>query len=222
MTCGNQELLALEKTYLDVLHKYQKWHNIHDIETLSLKAIGSQTFEKDAIELFSEVSLVKFQEHWNFSQSAGIFLSALVNSCKEDNFTIRLCNILATIDSFGFKNRKNVVVFGDQRDNFGQYMENGSLTLYGNAQHALGSNLGGGSIIIHGNVGTICAFQVKNGEIIVNGNSGGLTGAKMQGGSLTVNGRISSLDSDLKGGNIFQYSRQLVQDGTVIAQPENK
>jgi formylmethanofuran dehydrogenase subunit C len=80
----------------------------------------------------------------------------------------------------------------------------------------------GAKLIVNGNCGTKAGSFMHAGELTINGNEEEGLGHYMKGGTIHVNGNIKSLGPGITGGNIFQYGRQLVKDGVVIDQPQNK
>ena len=182
----------------------QPWFPLMDaVYFESLKTTQALKPSARDIELFS-IGLVKFQEIPDFNYISGIFLSALVNSSEDSDFSIRTKDLSRTLQFLGFKNTKNMVVHGSVGDHFGCDMVRGRVEVNGNAGHYFGVKMVGGS-------------QILNGNVI-----GGWLGDNMNAGNITVYGNIRDLSEHVLGGNIFQRGRQLVKDGEEIDIIENK
>jgi|GEM_PF-4647455 len=166
----------------------------------------------------------------------GIFLSALVNASKENDFEMPFDNV--KIDYLGYKNKKNIVVHGD----VGEYAcfkgtAKGRMAIYGSAisldyldckeliiydgvsDHCSHVNMG--KVTIHGNCGFVFASGSKS-SITIDGN---LDYASHIHGILRVNGNIYHMDEpeiiSIVAKAIYQYDRVLVKNGEVIGQPIN-
>jgi len=135
----------------------------------------------------------------------------------------------------------NVLLYGDAGGDLAMRMAGGALTAYGSAGMQAASNLQGGDVVVNGNVGYEAGEMLEGGSLTINGDAGADLGKmmrsgiitlngnagiwladQMKGGTINVNGKISLLGDKIKGGNIFQNGRQLMKDGKIIAQPENK
>ena len=170
------------------------------------------------VSLFAIASLPKFEKITGFDQIAGLFLSAIINSRKENDFTIDLSGIETPIDYVGYKNTKNVVVNSDVGSSAGCSMEKGTLTIFGNAGSWLGDELKGGAILLHGNAEEV-GSEMTGGEITVNGNIQS-TGT-IYGGRVVVNGLITAFSGHNKG-EVWQNDVQISTAEKVLRWPKHK
>jgi hypothetical protein len=168
--CGDLQLECSGKMYSKMLER--------------LKLL--QYSAKD-IEDFSVV-LAQFQGEMAFSNNAGLFLSALINNCKEEEFVIHTTPLDESITCIGYGNRKKIIVEGDAGDVVGQEMESGCIIVNGNAGYTAGHSMRGGSIIVNGDVDDTIGYDMSGGSIVVNGNAEDEVGHEMRGGDIIVTG----------------------------------
>jgi hypothetical protein len=103
----------------------------------------------------------------NFPEKAGLFLSALINLGKENEYTVHAQHI--KISCLGHYNSKNIVVKGDAGDAIGGHMSEGLIHISGNAGEGVGNCMAGGRIIVEGSVRGLTGCEMQGGEIHVNG-----------------------------------------------------
>jgi len=115
-----------------------------------------------------------------------------------------------------------IEVFGSVEDNAGYFMHGGSLTVNRNAGIYTGNSMQNGNITINGSCGKGAGHNMYGGIITINGNAGARLGYEMNGGTIIVNGNILSFSTNIKGGDIFQFDRQIVKGGKIIAPPQNR
>src|SRR5271157_1032585 len=77
-----------------------------------LDGVKDLDYSAKDVEIFS-VMLSEFQDREFFLTSAGLFLSALVNNCKEDGVTIHTTHLVRPIYYIGWMNTKNMIVDGN-------------------------------------------------------------------------------------------------------------
>src|SRR5208283_402917 len=111
--------------------------NYGEIYSAMRRKIRKHQYSAKDVEDFSMV-LAEFQGEENFSNKAGLFLSALINNCKEDGFLIHTVQLAKPIHSFGFRNTKNIAIDGDIGDVVGEEMVKGAITVKGNAGGSTG------------------------------------------------------------------------------------
>ncbi len=158
------------------------------------------------------VALARYQETRRFPGKAGIFLSALANSCQDAGVTLLTGNFQNRINHLGFKNTRDIIIEGDAGDHLGHFMKTGSITLNGNAARDVGNEMESGSIIINGDAGNDPGWIMKGGTMIINGNAGAEVGALMSGGEIHLNGGFESIAGKIcriYGGQIF-HKGQLI------------
>lgn len=122
------------------------WNKYHE-NTLSLIK-GIKYIAKDVTNF--SISLAEFQDEEDFGERAGIFLSTLINNCKEQNFTIITEHISQPIPHLGDQNTKNIIVEGNAGNWVGWEMKKGCITVEGNAGWGVGRWMEGGMIHLEG------------------------------------------------------------------------
>ena len=172
-------------------YHYQEWNNAVKKSNLNYSAS-----DLSCLPIFMQSYLERCNYH------VGIFLSVLVNNCKDDDISI---NIPQTpINHFAVCNTKNLTVVGNVGEFFCMSMVSGNVKLIGNAGEYFGQDFNGGEILVQGDVGFSCASYMKSGKIIVNGNCDGCVGRNMHDGTLIVNGNVSSqLGYEMSNGKII-------------------
>ena len=196
---------------------------------------ASKRYAAADIGAFS-LGLAKFQTHGNFSDWAGFFLSAMINASKDKDFFLDVSHLDVPINYIGASNTKNVTVHGDVGDFAGIAMRSGALTIHGNVGSFLGRYMrqwfySNGKLPVLGNVLSallgVASFR-QPGVIEVFGDVRYISPDIIL-GTIKVNGNIEDVDElgpfshSLPGRcNIFQYGRQLVKHGKIIAHPMNK
>ncbi|MCX8194594.1 MAG: hypothetical protein N3G22_00585 [Candidatus Micrarchaeota archaeon] len=129
--------------------------------------------------------LRKYQHEKNFSDRAGLFLSDLINACKDDEFIISLRHLDVRINYLGCRNKKDVVVKG----NLGDYSAKGMVC---------------GRFVVEGSCGNFTGSQMVGGQVSVIGDVLDFGGEKMEGGVLNVVGNARNwVGCEMKGGEIF-------------------
>ena len=173
------------------------------------------------IEHFS-ILLAGYQDHKNFPNNAGLYLSFLINNCPEESFKIYTRHIRRELQNVCQCNKKHVIVIGHVA---GQLMESGSLYVTENAGHTLGLNISGGEIYVKGNAGDFVGTQMKAGKITIEGNAGIKVGFSTEGGEIHINGDYKNLGSPvhkymptaisghIKGANIYHKGNLIVMNG---------
>ncbi len=117
---------------------------------LMLGRIRALEYSAKDVESFS-IALSQFQGEKDFSYyKAGLFLSALINNCKEGEFVIHTAHLDEPIDALGFRNTKKITVEGGVRDDLGESMESGTIIVKGNAGSYIANRMRGGVLRIDG------------------------------------------------------------------------
>jgi len=182
----------------------------------------------------TEFSLLlgEYENKKYFENFTGWYLSALINSSKEQDFKIFTNYLTKTIDDIGYENVKNIDVNGNVGYGVGDEMKNGEITINGNAGEGVGWDMKNGKITVNGNAGDLVGDGMKNGKIIVNGNAGEGVGWNMKDGEITVNGNAGNwvgwymkggeihlngdyeiLSKYISGGNIYHKGKLIVENG---------
>jgi hypothetical protein len=193
----------------------------------ALSAVRYISYPAQDVERFS-IACIQFQDENHFCSNAGIFLSALINNCKDNDFVINTGHLTEKIWCLGYQNTKNITVFGDIDRSLGREMKCGTITVEGNAGGWVGYLMEGGSIIVKGSAKVYVGNEMKNGKITVGGdvgislgadmeggtikvkgNAGDHVGAYMKGGELNIHGMLGSLDEPIRDGKIYHRGVQI-------------
>ncbi len=156
------------------------------------------------------ISLIPYQDDAKFRLS-GLFISALINTGKDDECIISLKNIDCTPQSLGYKNTKNLTIT-DVKDwigNVGHGMESGVIIVNGNVA-GIGDKMKGGTIISNGQVFASVGSYMEGGMIIANVEVGIArhlescnVGHEMKGGRILVKGGMTgNVGDNMLGGRI--------------------
>jgi hypothetical protein len=154
-----------------------------------LERIRNLDYSAKDIEAFCIV-LPVFEHEGAFSSNAGVFLSALINNCRDSEFMIHTGQLVKPINYIGYRNTKNIIIDGNAGRELGFEMEGGTITVNGNAAHHVG-------------------FGMRGGIITVNGNADSWIGEEMKGGEIRIVGDCSELSSCILGGRILHKGEQI-------------
>jgi len=189
------------EAWLNVRWKHQKGVSKEDYMGC-LKEIRDIRYTAKDVEKFS-IMLEIFKESEDFAWRAGLYLSALINNCPENDFAIHIGHIDKKIESIGYQNTKNITVDGDAGNYLAIYMAGGRITVEGNTGIA-GQWMENGEIVINGNCGRFLGYGMKGGKIAVKGNTEDGVGLEMENGEITINGNCgNTLGQQMKGGKII-------------------
>jgi formylmethanofuran dehydrogenase subunit C len=125
------------------------------------------------------IALSEFQDEDLICEKMGIFLSALINSGKDNQYTIVTSHLAHLPWYLGFLNTKKIKVEGKVGLGLGLVMSCGEIVVHGNAEakiegeyfdkeHAPGFEMKDGIIHIKGDV--VGNPQVLGGKVIIEGN----------------------------------------------------
>lgn len=172
------------------------WHN-----TKILARIRNLEHSAKDVEHFS-MALPLFEHEEDFPAKSGIFLSALMNNCKDDGFVIHTGNLSEPIENLGYYNTKNFTVDGDVGREVGQRMKRGTIIVKGNARDFVGYEMTGGAITVEGDAGEFVGCLMNGGSITVNGNAGDRVGNGMWRGTILVKGNAGDEICNMHNGNV--------------------
>lgn len=82
------------------------------------------------VERFASI-IDELREDMNFEFRAGLFLSALINSCVDNHLSLDLSRLEWPLESIGRDNTKTIHVRGDVGDRLGEFMDGGRITVDG-------------------------------------------------------------------------------------------
>ncbi|NYZ74442.1 hypothetical protein H0O00_04835 [Candidatus Micrarchaeota archaeon] len=174
-----------------------------------LESIKNRRYSAKDIENFN-LALVEFQNGLRFSEKAGQFLSALINSSKDSEFVIHTYHLARLVHHLGCRNTKNIAVKGDIGRWAGNTMDGGALIVEGDAGSFVGQMMKGGTITVGGDVGSQLGNGMHGGSITVRGNSGELVGFLMRGGEIHIEGDYVSIADNIIHGKIFHKGKLIV------------
>lgn len=120
------------------------------------------------LEKFS-LSLPELQGQTDFSDRAGLFLSALVNAGGEKRYEIQTSQLSVRMNFLGMQCAKLLVVNGGVGDYLGDSLDGGILVIHGDAGNCVGQFMRSGSITVTGDVGFRVGFEKISGVISVHG-----------------------------------------------------
>ena len=133
---------------------------------------------------------------------AGVFMSALINTCADNDFIIHTRHHEEPIIVFGYQNIKNIIVEGDLGLAAAFLMEGGSITVEGDAGAQAGEMMTGGCLLIRGDCGDSLGRVMRGGRIIIWGNPNYDIGDSMWDGEIRLEGDAGKL-GEIYGGRIF-------------------
>src|SRR5208283_628031 len=167
-----------------------------------LERISRLGYTAKDVEGFS-IALEEYQAMEDFSKKAGYFLSALVNGCEDNGFTIHTSHLAKPIEGIGYRNTKTITVDGCVGENVGLDMEGGLISVDGNADKCAGIRMRCGKIIVRGDAGNCAGYQMKGGRLVVEGNASYSLGTDMEGGTILVEGDADkNIANRMKGGKL--------------------
>ncbi len=207
----NRTVDALCKTYELAVKKILKYGHIDDTPFCKYgfcrDTIGRAIYTTKDVTNFS-VRLKEYEKQEEFSEHAGIFLSALINNAEGEGVEIITKHLSKPIHYLGYRAEKDITVIGDLgsctgvemsygviinvegsvQDDTGRDMHNGIIIVEKNAGTNTGNRAEGGTIYVKGNTGNWTGFNLNGGKVIVYGNSGNCTGQLLQKGSIIICG----------------------------------
>ncbi|MFH0860864.1 MAG: hypothetical protein V1921_06650 [Candidatus Altiarchaeota archaeon] len=134
---------------------------------------------------------------------AGMFLTALINNSKTDNFEFELKK---PVDSLGYQleDGKEITVTANLGDWLGEQMTGGKINVRGYARHHVGAEMRGGEIHVDGTIKDYAADRMTGGRIHVGEIRGEYTGHYMDGGTLESDGSLGQISPKYIKGDLFQ------------------
>jgi hypothetical protein len=161
----DETLKQLKKAWKAVVYNQDVGYDFEQ----ALKLVAGSRYSAADVEKLSLV-LAEFQDEGDFSEKAGHFLSALINNGNDADYVIHTAHLAGPLDALGFRNTKNITVYGDVGLSLAGSMTGGSITVKGNADNDVGCYMEGGIIIIEGNAeGYDIGVYMTGGEIHVEG-----------------------------------------------------
>ncbi len=150
----------------------EKWY---DSAVSVLEGITIHSRDVERFNLF----LIAYQDYQYFQLLSGLFLSALINSSQDTNFTIETKHFSQSdyppaIYCLGYRNTKNIIIKETAvfLGGIGDEMQSGTIEV-SSTVHSVGMKMKGGKIVVNANVLHYVASEMEGGEVIINGNVGG-------------------------------------------------
>jgi hypothetical protein len=174
--------------------------------SIALELLEGLTYSSDDVERFS-LTLLEFKDEEYFREKAGIFLSALINNGRDNDYTVHTNHLGISLSYLGYKNRKNILIKGDGGYGLGLWMESGSISVEGDVKIHVGWNMKGGTITVKGCARDEVGRGMNDGIIRIEGDAGSSVGNFMDGGEIHLSGKFQSISKDSVGGKIYQHGR---------------
>ncbi len=128
----------------------EKLHPYYESYSFGVISIGGLVYTSKDIESFL-VEMKRLEDHPGFVQS-GLFLSVLINACKESDFKVSTVIFDKEIHRIGYINEKNIHIKG----NLGSYafdrMSKGKVLIDGNVRSDFSGTLRGGVLEVNGEI----------------------------------------------------------------------
>ncbi|MBI4918944.1 hypothetical protein HY837_03375 [archaeon] len=150
------ELKITNNPVLDLMCEiYEKWHLLgrHILPSsydLAVKELESLKISAKDVKDFSIV-LKKYEKDRYFHVS-GVFLSALVNNCEDENVEVHTRHLKEKLSDIGFENVKDLTVIGDCGNWVGEEMIKGKIIVKGNTWGGTGERMLDGEIHVEGKI----------------------------------------------------------------------
>jgi hypothetical protein len=177
--------------------------NTDDNYRNALRTLEGIAYSASDVERFA-IAIAEFQDEKEFHLKAGIFLSALINSCEDEDFTIQTAHLSNPPKFLGMKNKKNITVEGSVGDLLG-YQNRGTITVEGDAGVQTGREMEDGRIIIKGNVGCATGFMMVGGLLRIHGDCDDI---------LSIKGGEIHLFGDYHGIHYFGINNEIGEKST--------
>ncbi len=208
-----EKAVAFERVWEEAIKSQNYLHcSVYSGFAKAVRGIHISDREMDNVIAF----LSQFQYIEEFPRMAGLFLSALVNTGKDNEYTIRTRLLSVRLNYLGHRNKKKVIVDGDVGDYCGYTYAGSSFLVKGDAGHSFGNSAPGGLLSVEGNAEASVGFDLNGATIIIQGNTDGGLGFNMRRGVIRVGGTIGPLlgiGSGGSGGKIYQGEKLIWSKG---------
>jgi formylmethanofuran dehydrogenase subunit C len=159
--------------------------NAANVYDLCLRLIQPIDYAPDDIQELCDVEDLYQNAAFEQTGPLGIYLSALINACKEPHFSLQIGHFKNKLHFLGFR------------------LEAGKrLSVHGDVGHFTGAGLRGGYLKVSGATGSWCGAEMISGSIEIGAEALSKTGARMKGGQIQVGGQIHEIAKDRRGGTI--------------------
>ena len=213
-----EEITVIRNPNLEkICRSYEKWLERddqywqgsydHALKTFSRKKYTAKDIEEFSLEL-------KKYEQRRYFEKTGLFLSALINSSKDKEFTILTEHLDKRINLIGYCNKKIVNVKGNAGDIVGWWNE-GTISVEGNSGNSVGF-CNEGTISVKGDAGDYVGSG-NEGTISVEGDAGNNVGSGNK-GTISVEGKIKLLSKEAnyyRTSKIYEKGKLIVNEGRI-------
>jgi formylmethanofuran dehydrogenase subunit C len=209
-----------------IAHILELWNEIRisrygthdeDIYRNISKKLKSRDYGAEEVERFC-IRLIELKDSYDdpnlFNRVAGLFISALVNNGRDEEYTLQLNHLDKPLDHIGHYNEKRIKIDGNAGWACGLFMKNGRIEVFGDAGGGVGGHMENGEIIIHGNVdgkeiGEVGGYMT-NGRIVIDGKVNGKIGEMMKSGQITIKGKVFGKVGELMQGGTIQIGKDVI------------
>ncbi|MFH0860840.1 MAG: hypothetical protein V1921_06530 [Candidatus Altiarchaeota archaeon] len=132
--------------------------------------------------------LEETQPEGEYLSKGGVFLTALIQASRQDDFQLRTKRKLNFVGC-SLTEGKRITVYGDLGNNTGMHMAGGKLHILGSVGNVTGYGMEDGEITVGGNAADGTGVGMKKGKIRIEGDVGNETGDQMGGGEIEVLGK---------------------------------
>ena len=119
-------------------------------QSICNELISELVYSSKDVTAFS-IELAKYQQQKNFGYHAGSFLSSLMISSVENDFTIITTQLKNNIHWLGYNGNENIRVIGNVGDHAGYNKRSGRMIIEGDTG-GLGNRMTGGEIHVSGEI----------------------------------------------------------------------
>ena len=165
---------------------------------ICLRRVQPIDYTSDDIQELCDIDELSQNAAFEQTGPLGIYLSALINACKERHFSLQIGHIKHPLHFLGFR------LEADKR-----------LSAHGDVGHFTGAGLRGGYLKVTGTTGSWCGADMTGGRIEITGEALSKTGIRMKGGYIQVSGRIHEIAKDRRGGAVESTYAKAAEPSTV-------
>ena len=171
----------------------------------ALDAVRGACFSPEDVDAL-HVPFMVFHDMEDYPSRAGLFLSALINSGKDESYLLnvdrfgpkmKLCEqdflkrwidrLHTDIRHLGYRNSKNLIIEGNLVNHVGDNMLSGSIVMRGYYNGGVGLGMENGTITVEGKTGGPIGMNMLGGTIMVECCIGGDgIGMYMEGGTIVI------------------------------------
>jgi len=183
-----EDYKAILTDELDNLYWQASPEHLASVYNRILAGIGGSDYSRHDIESFLARLDQADPVPLRLPGPTGLFLSALVNCCREAVITVFTHGLQHPVHFVGYR-----------------LPQGKALTVNGNTGDFAGAGLCGGALTVNGSTGNWCGAGMTSGSIRIRGDAGMHAGQWMHGGTLHVDGAVGSIGKDRFGGRLYHH-----------------